>query len=262
MNLFNYTKLQRRYNELLTKYDIVDDLPELIAKKSSLVLEITELSKNIGDKKSLLGEYESLEALSEAVASKREEIALLEEQIGKLKSLLDNLETLEEIQKEIESLEKHRKILQSKGVKKYDPGKIIYATYKDISNDDAPYHLTAFVYQGEVKYTDDDDDFMCSEYKSIGGWATFAVNNFDYAVLEAGKKSYNSDWGSLVSFEEVCMAIGSKLYLESEVTGEEIMEIMSVFDNYDINEENLEDILSDIKEKAKEKRKERRNKRA
>lgn len=259
MSMLNYFSLKRKYNELLTKYDIADDLPTLLERRSWLVSENQVLSENLDKKKALLGEYQSLEALSEEVASKRKELALLKEQVEKFQKILGSLETLDQIQKEIEALERRKKLLQSKDVKKYDPSKIIYAIYGGLTGDNPPYQIAPFIYQGDAKYTSGDGTYICSEYKSLGGSLWLAYSNFHHPVYNSEKRLYNSRWKSIATFEEICAAIGSKLYLESEVTAEEIMEIMSVFDNYDINENDLVDILFDIKDKAKEKRKERRN---
>ncbi len=250
MSMFNYSKLKREYNELLTKYDIADDLPAILERRSWLVSENEELSENLDKKKALLGEYESLEALSDEVSSKRKELTLLKEQIEKFQKILGSLENLDKIHQEIEALESRKKLLQSKNVKKYDPSKIIYAIYGGI-DDDPPYHLAPFIYEGDVKYKSDDGTYICSEYKSLGGSLWFAYSNFHQPVYDSEKRLYNSDYESFVTFEEVCAAIGNKLYLENEVTYDEIMSIMSVFDQYDINKENLVEIVHKLNERQR-----------
>ncbi len=254
MNLFNYSKLKKRYNELLTKYDIADDLPTLIEQRSWLLSENQVLSENLDQKKTLLREYESLEALSEEASSKRKELTLLKEQIEKFQKILGSLENLDKIHQEIEALESRKKLLQSKNVKKYDPSKIIYAIYGGI-NDNPPYNLAPFIYEGDVKYKSDDGTYICSEYKSLGGSLWFAYGNQHSTIYESEKRLYNSDYKSFVTFEEVCAAIGNKLYLENEVTYDEIMSIMSVFDQYDTSKENLVDIVYKLSERQKDRKK-------
>lgn len=260
--MLNYFNLKRKYNELLTKYDIADDLPTILERRSWLVSENQVLSENLDKKKALLREYQSLEELSREVSSKREEIALLEEKIEKLKSVLGNLESIDQIRREIEFLEERKKILQGKNVKKYDPSKIIYATYGALSfdeDDNFSFDLAVFIYQGEAKYTNDDDEtHKCKEFQSIGGSNWAAYSGYDDEIFESENRSYNACLGSWITFEEVCIAMGSKLYLEKEVTYEEIMEVMSIFDNYNINEVDIVEIIRELANNQKKERKRKR----
>lgn len=252
MSMLNYFNLKRKYNELLTKYDIVDDLPTILERRSWLVSENQVLSENLDKKKALLGEYQSLEELSEEVASKRKELTLLKDQIEKIQKILGSLEALDQIQREIEALESRKKLLQSKNVKKYDPSKIIYAIYGGI-DDNPTYNLAPFIYEGDAKYTSDGGIYICSEYKSFGGSIWFAYSNIHQTIYNSEKRSYNSGWESFVTFEEVCAAIGNKLYLENEVTYDEIMSIMSVFDQYDTNKKSLVEIVHNLSERQRQK---------
>lgn len=255
MNKIKLAKLQRQYDELLTKYDIADDLPSLLEKRSSLYQENDKLSQEIRQKIALLGAYQSLEVLKDAVSLKEEELTALETRIEQLKNILGNLESLEKVREEIATLENRKKLLQGKNIRKYDPSKIFYFIYSGLSPDeeiDCPYKLGAFIYQGDVEYMSDDEIYKCSEYKSVGGSICLAVSNYDDVVCESTKRVYNARWYSSVSLEEVCLTIGSELYLEKEVTYDEIMQVMSIFNNYDLDELDLEDTVHELSEKQRE----------
>ncbi len=259
MNKIKLAKLQREYDELLTKYDIADDLPSLLEKRSSLHQENDKLSQEIRQKIALLGAYQSLEVLKDEVSLKEEELTDLETRVEQLKNILGNLESLEKVREEIVTLENRKKLLQGKNIRKYDPSKIFYFIYSGLSPDeeiDCPHRLGVFIYQGDVEYVSDDETYKCSEYKSIGGSIWLAVSNYDDVVCESTKKVYNATWYSSISFEEICITIGSELYLEKEVTYDEIMQVMAVFNNYDLDEFSLEEIVQDLCEKQRELRRE------
>ena len=259
MGILEYFELKRKYNDLLTKYDIIDDLPSILEKRTSLHQENDKLSQEIRQKIALLGAYQSLEVLKDAVSLKEEELTALETRIEHLKSILGNLESLEKVREEIATLEDRKKLLQGKNIRKYDPSKIFYFIYSGLSPDeevDCPRKLGAFIYQGDVEYVSDDETYKCSEYKSVGGSICLAVSNYDDVVCESTKRVYNARWYSFVSLEEVCLTIGSELYLEKEVTYDEIMQVMSIFNNYDLDELDLEEIVHELCEKQRELRRE------
>ncbi len=203
MGVLNYFDLKRRYNELLTKYDIADEIPALIEKKANLSLENEQLSQSINSKKA------ELEALGV--------------EIERLRKMLGSYETLEE-------LEKRKKMLQDEKTKKFATSKLIFALYNRKSS--SGLLLDAFVYNGPVTYIH--GLISASEYQSLSGSLHAVLKEQNFVSLLSGKvvqpdnkKVYFAEIRDWISFEEVCKMLNNPLYLENEVTYEEVMEVLN-----------------------------------
>ncbi len=202
MGMLDYFNLKRKYNELLTKYDIADDLQSILEKRSALHKENAELSQSI--------------------TSKKEEAEALEKRIEALKSMLGGLESIAEIEA------REKKLLDEK-TKKFATSNLIIALYNRKGTEGTL--LDAFVFTGQITYMH--GLVMASEYQSLSGslsvtlkdktiWSTLS----NKVAQSDNKKVYNANINDWVSFEEVCKAFDIPLYLENEVTYEEVMEVL------------------------------------
>ena len=200
--MLNYFNLKRKYNELLTKYDIVDDLPTILERRSCLLSESEQLKQSIDSKK------EELESLNR-------EIERLQKMVGSYKSL--------------EELEARKKLLLDEKTKKFNTNKIIFAVYNRKGTED--FLLDGFAYSGQITYMK--GLVLASEYQSLSGslLAVLKDKNIvsilsDKVMQPDNKKVYNVEIKDWISFEEVCKILNIPFYLENEVTYEEIMEIL------------------------------------
>ncbi len=203
MSMLNYFDLKRKYNELLTKYDIADEIPALVEKKVSLSKENDQLEQRIYSKK------EELEALNQ-------EIERLQKVVGSYRSL--------------EELEARKKMLLDEKTKKFATSKLIIAVYNRKGAKE--FLLDVFAYNGQITYLR--GLVLASEYQSLSGSLLAVLKDKDFVSTLSGKvvqpdnkKIYNAEIKDWISFEEVCKILNIPLYLENEVTYEEIMEILN-----------------------------------
>lgn len=257
----NCDKLQAQLDKLAESIvSIKRAYPELEEKEAvekyfaDLESEIDEATKKL---ESIVEQLEIAQELKSMKAKKEELEAelLLLRYFKDNKDKIDNLPYyLANLMDEVRTLENRKAVLSQANKKVVDPSKVVIASYAlELDGDIAD--VSPFVYTGDIWYVDEDDDELIGhEYRSLGGLRLAATGHDNISLISSKKKTYNAFFDEYFTLEEVCIAIGSSLYLEDKVTYEEVNRIAGLLREVFFDEDedyDLSDSLDVLKEKYK-----------
>lgn len=234
--------------------------PELEEKEAvekyfaALESEIDEATKKL---ESIVEQLEIAQGLKSMMAKKEELEAelLLLRYFKDNKDRIDNLPCyLANLMDEVRTLENRKAILSQANKKVVDPSKVVIASYAlELDGDVAD--VAPFVYIGEIEYKDVEGcTWIGHKYCSLGGSRFAAVGYYNDSLNGSKNRTYNAFFHEYFTLEEVCIAIGSSLYLEDKVTYEEVNRIAGLLREVFFDEDedyDLTDSLDVLKEKYK-----------
>lgn len=225
---------------LSSHLNVLNSISGAMEARQELEIEFEKRKKELDNLMAILREFYGVEDAIAAKNSLASEIASLEQRIANLKIELGAYQSLKNIKDEVAALEERRRLLEAHPNRKFKTSGVIIASYyPDIYDDEnLASYLMPFIYNGSVSYVYDDEKHIAAEYSSIGGsrWAAIAEGG-EY-LTESKKRTYNIGIGEYVTLEDVCVAIGSNLYLEEYVTLDEIKELVNLVESVYFADDN------------------------
>lgn len=225
---------------LSSHLNILNSVSGAVDAKQKLEKEIEDRKKELDNLMVILREFYEVKDAITARNNLKSEIASLHEELATLKIQIGAYQSLKKIRDEVAALERRKKLLAAHPNRKFKASDVIIAAYYPNIDDDENLasYLMPFIYKGSVPYEYDDEEHIAAEYSSIGGSRWAAIAEDGKYLIESQKRTYNIGISEYVTFEDVCVAIGSNLYLEEYVTLDEIKELVNLLESVYFDEDN------------------------
>lgn len=220
-DFFNHEKaVERRIKQLEALNDLIEERKK---EASDAEAQVLELEDRIAQIKAMYPGLSADESVQKYFELKREQKQMLEQ---------ISLER-EALKKEKEDLVKYKNSF-------INVEDIIFAVYT-MNNGDII--ANAFIYVGDTDYADKDDRddkgnkkiYKAKYYKSISGDRIIGLNlKLDKSLISTTGETYdgyviNTNPDVWFTFTDICISLGSSLYLNSKVNIEQINEILQLF---------------------------------